>query len=697
MLSRRAWFLGAAAIVARAQNKIEYPQYSRMLPEYLAELARQSYERRNAALAKLTSPSAVEARQRWVRETFWQLTGGQLERTPLNPQNLGQFDRAGYRVEKVLYESRPGLHISANLYVPTTGKPPYPGVLFQMGHSLNGKAADPYQKCCQGLARRGYVVLAFDPMGQGERTYYPKPGGTVTRLQSADDEHTTPGRQMLLVGDTATRFQVWDAIRSLDYLEAHPLVDKTKLGSTGQSGGGTLTMLLAAVDSRLAAAAVSSGNTENFACAGYNPPGSTDDAEQDLIGAGPLGFDRWDLLYPMAPKPLLVLVSARDFFGTYSPNYLSSGREEFDKLKRVYDVLGMGDRLAWAETPLPHALSYFMRVRIYNWFERWLRGSSERITVEPEVRPEPEELLRVGPTGNVVRDFGSKTPFGLVRERAVTLRPGKVTSAGLLKILGVEEVNAARFETLARVPAEGCEVEAVQVRSAGNVRVPAWLFLPRQKPSALWILFEPSGRNARWQEGGLYHKLAAAGCIVCAADVRGVGELAPEFSRGNSQYARSHQEEEDYAWASLMLGKPLLGQRVTDMLAIVRAVSGRLSGEKIRVAAQGKMTVPALFAAAVDPDIDSVYLAGGLVSYSSVLDREDYNHTFANFIPNILSHTDLPLVAASMSNRRLTIAGAVDGSGRKLAVEQVRSAYAVAPGTRVKEEASWDVETFLQL
>jgi cephalosporin-C deacetylase-like acetyl esterase len=664
-----------------------------MLPEYLARLARESYQRRNAAIAKLTTPAAIERRKQWVRETFWKLTGGEPQRTPLNPRTTGRFERSGYRVENVVYESRPGLPVTANLYVPTTGQPPYPGVLFQMGHTLNGKAGDSYQKCCQGLARLGYVVLAFDPMGQGERTYYPKPGGTTTRLQSADDEHTKPGRQMLLTGDTATRLQVWDAVRSLDYLAALPMVDPKRLASTGQSGGGTLTMLLAAVDDRLAAAAVSSGNTENLACADFNPPGSTDDAEQDLIGAGPLGFDRWDLLYPIAPKPLLILVSARDFFGTYSPSYLTSGREEYKKLERVYNVLGAHEHLAWSETPLPHGLTYAQRVHIYNWFERWLRGSTRSIDREPEVHPEDDKTLWVGRTGNVVRDFESKTPFSLNRERAATLRPEKPSRADLVQWLRVEDIRPAPFHVIARVPSEQCRVEAVDTRSSGNVSAPAWLLTPNSETAGkpVLVIFEPNGRNAHWQEGNLYHQLAAAGRTVCAADVRGVGELTPEFGRGQAGYARSHQQEEDYAWASLMLGRPLLGQRVTDMLAIVRAFP---AGRKIAVAALGKMTVPALFAAAIEPRIESLYLAGGLVSYRSIVEREDYTHPLANLLPGILEHTDLPQIAALLAPRRLIIAGAVDGAGQAANIEEVRQAYTSA---EIRPEAAWDAGTLLKL
>src|SRR5439155_10982724 len=140
-----------------------YRDYSRCLPDYLRELAQRAYLARNRELAKLTTPAAIRARQKWVHETFWNLAGGMPERTPLNARTLGTVERQGYRIEKVLYESVPQFHVSANLYIPATGRAPYPGVLFQMGHAGNGKAYDSYQRCCQGLARLGYVVLAFDP------------------------------------------------------------------------------------------------------------------------------------------------------------------------------------------------------------------------------------------------------------------------------------------------------------------------------------------------------------------------------------------------------------------------------------------------------------------------------------------------------------------------------------------------------
>jgi dienelactone hydrolase len=660
LLSRRQLLVSTLACgAARAQTKypgINYREYSRCLPDYLRRLARQAYEKRNAELLKLTSREAVAARQRWARSTFWQIIGGEPERTPLASRVTGSFTRPGYRLEKIVYESRPGVFVTANLYVPSSGSLPYPGILFQMGHSLDGKANDGYQKCCQGLARLGFVVLAFDPMGQGERTYYPGVDG-VTRLGSADDEHTYPGKQMLLVGDTASRFQVWDAVRSLDYLASRPEVDPKRLASTGQSGGATLTMMLACVDDRLAAAAVCSGNTENVACANFDPPGATDDAEQDFIGSGELGFDRWDLFYPFAPKPLLVLVSAKDFFGTYSPTYISNGWEEFQKLQHAYAILGRRDAVEWVDSPLPHGLAYHSRMKVYNFMRRRLQTGNASVLDEPDVRPEPERELWAGATGNVVRDFGSKTPFILVRERARNIvtpeRP-----RDLERLLRLERPPApAKARVLGSVPSGSLTVQAIEVFSAPEVAVPAWLFMPKKREGRTILLLDERGRNIHWREGGLCEQIASRGRLVCAADLRGIGDLRPETGRGSAGYTIGHENEENYAWASLILGRPLLGQRVADTLALTEALS---EYGPVALAANGRLTVPALFAAALDHRIESVYLAGGFNSYRSIAETENYKAPPANFLFDVLHYADLPQLAALVPMVKIALDWTVD-------------------------------------
>lgn len=691
---------GERTATATSYPGVTYRDYSHCLPDFLDELAARAYEARNQKIVALTTPAAVRQYQHWSRETFWKLVGGAPERTPLNVRSVGGFEREHYRVEKLLYESQPNLYVPANLYIPKSFKPPFPGILFQMGHTPNGKAGATYQRCCQGLAQLGYLVLGFDPMGQGERIYYPDASGIKSRLSPHDEEHSYAGRPMLLVGDSATRMHAWDAVRSLDVLASHPLVDPKRIGATGQSGGGTTTMFLSAVDDRIAAAVVCSGITENFACANFNAPGSTDDAEQNFVGSGPSGFDRWDLLYPLAPKPLLVSVSDKDFFGTYSPRYISSGWEEFQKLRKAYAALGKEDQIAWGGTPLPHGLSYDTRLQVYSWFGRWLKGETGRVEVEPRTVVEDDATLWVSASGNVTRAHPrAATPFSLtLTAMPKTFRTQSPES--LKTLLGAEMPPrdlAARV--LKRVPSDGCEIEALEIQSATQVWLPAWLVRPARVPvKSVLLLLEPAGRNYdhRWQEDSLYQTLAKNGHIVCIPDLRGVGDLKPELGRGAAVWAEEHDNDESWAWASLILGKPLLGQRVTDSLAVLEALRRHdgVAGLPLIVAARGEWTVPMQFAAALDPDFAALYLSGGLLSYRNIVETENYTHPFANFVPGILHHTDLTELPGP---KRVVLGGVVDSAGNAVPVDLVRTAYAKATNVEVVADARWDAATLAAL
>ena len=452
-------------------------------------------------------------------------------------------------------------------------------------------------------------------------------------------------------------------------------------------------MLLAAVDDRLTAAAVSCGNTENVACANFNPPGATDDAEQDFAGSGPFGFDRWDLLYPLAPKPLQIQVSSRDFFGTYSPNYIESGTEEFRKLRKVYETLGHGDRLAWYATPLPHGLAYNMRMEIYNWFAKWLKGDTRPVAEEPPTSPERDEALFVSESGSLVTSFHGETPYTLNRKHPVAKAPAKLEA-----LLGVSRPATDGVTSLDRTAYRDTEIEAVEFASAPKVWVPAWLFQPKKRDASrpLIIVLEPGGRGA-WHEGELYDSLAARGCVVCAPDLRNTGDLTPEFGRGAARHARPHNSDEDYAWASFILGGTLVGQKVTDLLAVIRGLRTRadLRSRRLLVAARGTTTVVAQFAAAMEPAIDALYLAGGLASYQRIVESESYTYPFGNFVPNLLRHTDLPDLATAMAPRRLVLAGTVDAGGRKLPAADVRSEYAKAANAEIRADALWNVDAIL--
>ncbi|MEO6966531.1 MAG: acetylxylan esterase, partial [Acidobacteriaceae bacterium] len=344
-------------------------------PSLLTAEINQARDKRLAELAGVRSAAEAHQRIAMVRAKLWELIGGMPERTPLHPQVTGTMNRGAYRIENIIFESFPKVYVTANLYLPTSGKPPYPAILAPVGHSENGKAYHYYQHLYQNLARQGYVVLAYDPFGQGERLQYITPRTGRSRY-GPTGEHSEVGRPMVLLGDTFALYCAWDGIRGLDYLVSRPEVDTTRLGCTGQSGGGTMTMYLAALEPRLHAAVVSDGNTEDVAGPFFDPPGSTDDAEQNIVGSLPLGIDRGDLLLAFAPKPLLVCYTTHDEGETYSPVYEESTKDIYGELQRVYGFMGAENRVGLFASHLPHSLNFFNRARTYAWFNRWFKNST---------------------------------------------------------------------------------------------------------------------------------------------------------------------------------------------------------------------------------------------------------------------------------------------------------------------------------
>ena len=268
--------------------------------------------------------------------------------------------------------------MTANLYVPSApGR--HPAILAPLGHSTNGKAWPSYQKLFSNLARKGYVVLAYDPFGQGERIEYPgsRPGESLIE-GGGTGEHEYAGRRLVLLGANFGLFRAWDGIRGIDYLVTRPEVDPERIGCCGQSGGGTLTQFLAALDSRIRAAVVSMGNTEDLAEANVEPPGSADDAEQNIVPALARGIDRADLLYAFAPRPLLMGITLHDAGHTYSPEYVSGSLDFVDEYKRAYGILNASDSVSLQATTVRHGYVYEMRRATYGWFNRWLEMKDSR-------------------------------------------------------------------------------------------------------------------------------------------------------------------------------------------------------------------------------------------------------------------------------------------------------------------------------
>ena len=361
----------------------QFHNIRRMLPLYLNNIGLSMLGERKRGVEHFATIEDVNKRKTYVREQMLKNLGGFPERTPLNARVVGVLERTAYRIEKVIFESQPHFYVTANLYLPTTGHPPYPAILYPLGHERGGKANPTWQQMLGSLATKGFVALAWDPIGQGERLQIFDEDLRESKVGNSTTEHTVVGTQCMLVGDHLARYTIWDGMRALDYLLSRKEVDPARIGLTGNSGGGTHTAYIAALDDRIQVAAPSCYITSWHLMLDTIGP---QDAEQTFPRWLQEGLDYPDYLYAFAPKPYILLSAIRDFFP------IAGARETFAEAEKVYSAIGAREKLGIFEADDGHGYNKTRRLAAYDWFGRWLKGARD---TDPEPQIEmatPEEL-----------------------------------------------------------------------------------------------------------------------------------------------------------------------------------------------------------------------------------------------------------------------------------------------------------------
>jgi len=654
--SRRATPLqpAPAAGVASAAPLNRFP---RMVQEFYVETVRRLERRRLERLASLENRADAEAYISEVRRKIRTAFGPFPERTPLKARTTGIVERDAYKIEKVIFESRPGFLVAANLYVPKGRRLPAPGVVCSCGHADNGKAAEAYQSFSQGLARLGYVVLIFDPIGQGERmqyvdeTYRPRRGRGTS-------EHLYAGNQQFLVGEFFGAWRAWDGIRALDYLLSRPEVDPRHVGITGNSGGGTMTTWLCGLDDRWTMAAPGCFVTTFLRNLENELPADT---EQCPPGALALGLEHEDFIAAIAPKPVLILAKERDYFD------VRGTEEAWRRLRRLWALLGAEDRIALWVGPGYHGYTKENREAMYRWFNRFigLAGGES----EPALTIETDETLACAPHGQVAA-LGSRPIYAFTAEKSRHLahrRLGldgaalEVAVAELLRIpprTGIPEYRILRplrdrgyplRHALTYLVETEPGIQAVVYRLSNE---PLYSRPPRQGRRAILYVSHLSSDDELRREP-LVRELVAeqpdSAFFTC--DVRGIGDSRPDTCNPNS-FFDPYGSDYFYAIHGIMLDRPYAGQRTFDLLRVLDWLASCGHAE-IHLAALGWGTLPATFAALLSPHVAQLTLKHPLRSFSEVAEAEDYDWPLAALIPNVLAHFDLPDCYRRLEGKRL--------------------------------------------
>lgn len=639
------------------------------LPEYLRRKAKMCFERVGQEKDRITGVPAFEARRERLRMYFDRLIGGMpSERTPLNAQCTGVLQREGYEIRKLVYASLPGIYVTANLYVPAGGEGPYPAVLFACGHIEASKAAPIYQKVCIELVRNGIAVLAIDPISQGERMqgYDPSLGRTHVRWHA---EHTYLGLQCELVGRHINRYFVWDLIRSIDYLISLPEIDKTRIGVTGNSGGGIQTIMAMIADERIAAAAPCTYVTSREA---YMKTGQPQDGEQIWDDAISEGMDYDDYVSLFAPKPVLIGAVESDFFN------IEGTLDSFERVKQVYALYGAEEHASLGLAKGTHAFNDELRRIVVPWFVSRFIGADVPVRLEDEVATEKAADLRCTSSGQVLAEFADAISVqednelvlpelrGRLRETANDPVKMRKQAVDWLRMPTCDDLIRPRIVQQERLDQSRCNMDQAFIRekvlffSEPDMMVGGY-YVAREGdlPERTTLLLLDEGAEGIGLENDWITQLTADSRVF-AFEPRGTGAFRSRPVNGRA-YDAMFGSEYKLTCDARMLGTPLAGMRVFDVIRALDYASARDPGTKLTVAGRGFSAIYALLVGLIDDRVDDVHVENVPRSFADMVMQRFYAYDVRCHWTGVLQAFDLPeLIEAIGKLKRIRVVDVPD-------------------------------------
>ena len=626
---------GQNAILVDDLNVLNQPADT-MMRSYLTKLVDAQFVKRDSLLSTLKSAEDWDNRAKSIKDVMMEWTGPFPKKTPLNARVTGRIEHEEYSIENILFESRPNLFVSANLYLPRSYSGPRPAQLNVIGHAQNGKANERYQRMSIAQAKNGFVVLTIDQIGQGER-------GLLA-------SHKILGTKAFLSGTNLFNFMAWDAIRAIDYLESRAEVDPTKIGMTGSSGGGMTTTYILPFDNRIAVA-VPTCNPNTWSH--RTRANLASDHEQVFFGAfGQLIDPRGDPLFCQVPNALMINATSDD---SLNP---PKGVWELDTwLNKSYAAHGVPEKFKTTMVHAGHDYNQEQREITYSWMLKWTGGDPSKFW-EKDTPLMKEEELWATQNGSVYNEPGSISELDLVKEHLAQNKANwkniqsKQTLEQLQKQLPelIEQVLNTSFTDVkgnatleAPMELKGMTLRKFTMIPESGIIVPGIIMGADEdlvgKEVILYVHEE--GKSNLLEDLDLVEALLAKGYLLCGIDLRGIGETGPDYA--------------NKFW-DFLLGKPIFGQRVRDILTIADWLrSPEINAQKIHFWGTGMGTLYGAFAGTIDENISSFLLEDPLISFESIVEVDTPQYQHEIILPGVLTYFDLPQIYQALSPRKLGV------------------------------------------
>ncbi len=579
--------------------------------KWMDAIAQKQLDARAATIRAIHTTAGAAERQQYVRKKVLEEIGGLPDYDgPLNPRVTGELKEPGYIIEKVIFESLPHVYVTANLYRPDApGR--FPGVLIPLGHWDYGKPS--VQRIAANLALKGFVALAYDPLGQGERPqlYDRRLEGSLAG--GSTEQHLLAGGLSELIGQSFARYRIWDAKRALDYLVSRPEVLTDRIGCTGCSGGGTITAYISALDSRIKVAAPACYiNSWRLLFSG--PVG---DSEQSFTGFLSDGLDVADYIELFAPKPWLISSTREDFFP------LAGARMAYEEARQWYGIYDAQPKVKWAVGPGGHGTPVEIREAIYDWMIRWLKDGAGSAK-EQEAPLFAEHQLWAAPNGQVSELPDSREVFDVLRDlhgKQYTAEP-REKLVGMLRELISPPQTAPHFELTG---------QQLRIDADAGLQTSGWLIAPPgagRKPAVL-LVETKAALPKRAQE------LASQGNVVLVIIPRGL-PTTEDPRRYSGDWLPNVR--------SWLIGRNLPAMRAHDILSGLNILAARddVDAAHIRAEATGMSGLWLLMSAAVDNRIASVAVHNTPYSFKPAYDDPLTRDLHSAIIPGFALHWDIP-------------------------------------------------------